>query len=184
MGAVSLGTTRPGFQSARERIVTDLTAQDIMARSEATLSPELDIYEAMQQLLKGRLTGAPVVGEDHRLIGMLTERDCLKVLVGGVMDGLPAGQVSDYMTVPAESVRPSTSLVDIVHVFLARSFRKLPVVDENAVVVGQVSRRDALVALNSLAESPSRDRDIYPVTESSGVDSAMRIALRSGAAST
>lgn len=155
-----------------------------MARSEATLSPELDIYTAMQRLLKGRLTGAPVVGADHRLIGMLTERDCLKVLVGGAMDGLPAGSVSDYMTIPAESVRPSTSLVDIVHVFLARSFRKLPVVDENGVVVGQVSRRDALVALDALARDPRRDADADQVTDGGGVDSAMRIARSGGTAST
>ena len=57
------------------------TAKDIMA-SEATLSPDMDIYVAMKQLLKRRLTGAPVVDENRVLIGMLTERDCLKVFVG------------------------------------------------------------------------------------------------------
>lgn len=37
------------------------TARDIMARSEATFSPEADIYDAVQQLLKYKLTGAAVV---------------------------------------------------------------------------------------------------------------------------
>ena len=36
-----------------------LTAADIMARPEATLHPESDLYNAMERLLKGRLTGLP-----------------------------------------------------------------------------------------------------------------------------
>ena len=55
-----------------------ITAANIMARSEATLSPDLNIYRASQQLLKSKLTGAPVVDDNGVLLGMLTERDCLK----------------------------------------------------------------------------------------------------------
>ena len=89
-----------------------LTAVDIMARSEATLDPDSDIYDALARLLKSRLTGAPVVDGDGVLLGMLTERDGLKVLVGGALDGLPTGKVSDYMTAPAQSVTPATSLFE------------------------------------------------------------------------
>ena len=131
-----------------------LTAADIMARSEATLHPDSDIYDALARLLKSRLTGAPVVDGDGILVGMLTERDCLKVLVGGALDGLPSGKVSDYMTAPAQSITPAASLFDIAHIFLTRSYRKLPVVDERGHVVGQVSRRDMLVAIASARDNP------------------------------
>ena len=50
--------------------MASLTAKDIMT-SEATFSPDMDIYRAMEQLLKRQLTGAPVVDENHMLIGML-----------------------------------------------------------------------------------------------------------------
>ncbi len=120
-----------------------ITAADIMARSEATLSPDVDIYRAVQRLLKSKLTGAPVVDDNGVLLGMLTERDCLRVLVGG-LDGLPSGIVSDYMSAPAESIKPTAGLYDIVHLFLTRAYRKLPVVDETGRVIGQVSRRDTL----------------------------------------
>ena len=154
-----------------------LTAADIMARSEATLSPDSDIYDALARLLKLRLTGAPVVDDGGTLLGMLTERDCLKVLVGGAIEGLPTGKVSDYMTAPAQSIQPTATLFDIAHIFLTRSFRKLPVVDEDGRVVGQVSRRDMLVAIES-----SRDNlRLYGVPDQrsnieGGVDSAMRRA--------
>lgn len=140
------------------------TARDIMARSEATFSPEADIYDAVQQLLKNKLTGAAVV-------------DGHGALVGGALDGLPSGQVKDYMISPVESVDTTTSVYDIVHRFLTGSFRKLPVVDDQGRVVGQVSRRDALIAL----ASPRDNARLYGANDvqtpdGAGVDSAMRIA--------
>ncbi len=157
--------------------MTSLTAADIMARSEATLSPDLDIYKAVDKLLKSRLTGAPVVDEQGVLLGMLTERDCLRVLVGGELDGLPSGRVSDYMSTPAESIGPRASLYDIVHVFLTKPYRKLPVVDDDRRVIGQVSRRDTLVAFDASRDSPRLygTKDERP-PDGSGVDSAMKIA--------
>ena len=157
--------------------MVNLTAADMMTRTEATLSPDVDIYRALRQLLKSKLTGVPVVDDDGVLVGMLTEKDCLNVIVGGALDGLPAGNVSDYMNTPAESVGPTASLYDIVHIFLTRPYRKLPVVDDAGRVIGQVSRRDTLVAFESSRDDPR----LYGVKderppEGSGVDSAMRIA--------
>ena len=131
-----------------------LTVADIMARSEATLGPESDIYDALERLLKSRLTCAPVVDDDGMLLGMLTERDCLKVMVDGALDGLPRAKVSDYMTSPAESITPTASLYDVAQIFLTRSYRKLPVVDRDGRVIGQVSRRDILVAIESARDNP------------------------------
>ena len=157
--------------------MAQITAVNIMARSEVTFSPDLDIYLALHQLLKSKLTGAPVVDDNGVLLGMLTERDCLKALVGGAMDGLPGGNVSDYMSAPAESIRPTARLYDIVHLFLTRAYRKLPVVDDEGRVIGQVSRRDTLKALESIRDDPrlygTKDS---PPPDGSGVDSAMKIA--------
>ena len=148
-----------------------------MARSEATLSPDMDIYRAMKQLLKSRLTGAPVVDDDGMLLGMLTERDCLQVLVAGELDGLPGGKVSDYMSTPAESIWLTSSLYDIVHIVLTKAFRKLPVVDDHGRVIGQASRRDTLEVFESSRDNPrlygTKDE---PPPDGSGVDSAMKIA--------
>ena len=85
--------------------------------------------------------------------------------------------MSDYMSAPAESIGPAASLYDIVHIFLTKAFRKLPVVDDHGRVIGQVSRRDTLEAFES-----SRDNTrLYGTKDESppdgaGVDSAMKIA--------
>lgn len=156
-----------------------ITASDIMARSETTLPPGMDIYDALRRLLGSRLTGAPVVDDDGALLGMLTERDCLKVVVAGALDGWPGGKVSDYMSSPARSISPDATLYDIVHLFLTRPYRKLPVVDEGGRVIGQVSRRDALVAFESARDNPRLFGErSEPAPEGEGVDSAMRRARR------
>ena len=153
------------------------TAREIMARSEMTLSPEANIYSAMKSLLKNRLLGAPVVDADGRLVGMLMEKDCLKVLAGEAFDGLPEGHVRDYMTREVETVSPTTSLYDIVQMFLGRTYRKLPVVDDQRRVIGQLSRRDVLRTIESIRDNPYLygTKDERP-PEGEGVDSAMRRA--------
>ena len=151
------------------------TAADIMDRSEFTLRPHHSIDTAMERMLKAKLTGVPVVEEDGTLCGMLTEKDCLKALVNEAVDGAPGGKVRDYMTQPAESVRPQTILLDVVRLFLERPYRKVPVVDPEGRVIGQVSRRDILRAIASVGDNSylygvedRRPKDLE------GVDSAMR----------
>ncbi len=153
-----------------------ITARDIMARSEATLSPEMDIFAAMKLLLQKKLTGAPVVDETGKLIGMLTERDCLNVLVGGALEARPGGTVDMYMSTPAQSIQPTASLYDIVHVFVTRPYRKLPVVDDQGRVVGQVSRRDTLLAFDKFGDLRLDGTETVRAPDGTGVDSAMRLA--------
>ena len=69
------------------------TAADIMTRSVVTLSPDMDIYGAVQLLLKKEISGAPVVSPEGRLVGVLSEKDCLKVLAGGAGTGFVSGRI-------------------------------------------------------------------------------------------
>ena len=155
----------------------DSTVADVMTRSVVTLSPESDLDNAVQTLLKHRISGAPVVDGDGCLVGILSEKDCLKVVVASTFDGLPEGRVRSYMTREVETINASASLYDIVHRFLSRTYRRLPVVDEKGRVIGLVSRRDVLVAIQSI----QRNSFLHGTTESRqpgapGVDSAMRAA--------
>jgi CBS domain-containing protein len=148
-----------------------------MDRSELTFSPELDIGTAMRRMLKAKLTGAPVVDGDGRLCGMLTEKDCLTALVRQAVDGVPGSSVRDYMTTSVDSIAPEIRLLDIARVFMEQPFRKLPVVDRDGRVVGQVSRRDVLRAIDSAKDNPFLygSKDHRP-GDSSGVHSAMQRA--------
>jgi CBS domain-containing protein len=155
------------------------TAADVMARTEITLSPEASVYSATKLLLKHRLFGAPVVDSGGHLVGILTDRECFNAVADEALDGLPEGSVQDYMTRDIETFSPTASLYDIIARFRQGTYRKFPVVDDKGRVIGQVSRRDALVALEAIRDNSylygSTDE---PPAEVEGVDSAMRMARR------
>ncbi len=153
------------------------TAADIMDRSEPTFPQELDVGVAMRKMLRAKLNGVPVVDSEGRLCGMLTEKDCLMALVRQATDGAPSASVQAYMTTSVDSIMPTTRLLDIAHLFLKRPFRKLPVVDSDGRVVGQVSRRDVLRAIDSAKDNVFLygAKDQRP-GETGGVHSAMERA--------
>ncbi len=154
------------------------TAADIMDSSELILTPEIPLRAAMQSLLRANVTGAPVIDAGGRICGMLTEKDCLAAVLRQAMEGAPGASVGDFMTSPAETVSPTTQLLDITQIFLSRPFRKVPVVDADGRVLGQVSRRDLLRALDSDKDNPflygTKD---HSAQETGGVYSAMQRAL-------
>ena len=153
------------------------SAADIMDRSEPTITEDMDIGAAMRKMLRGKLNGVPVVDSEGRLCGILTEKDCLAALVRQAMEGVAGAHVRDFMTTAVDSITPDTQLLDIAQVFLERPFRKLPVVDSEGRVVGQVSRRDILRVIDSEKENPflygAKDRRLR---ETGGVHSAMERA--------
>lgn len=153
------------------------TAADIMDRSEPTITQDMDIGAAMRKMLRDKLNGVPVVDPEGRLCGILTEKDCLAALVRQAMEGVAGASVRDFMTASVDSITPDTPLLDITYLFLDRPFRKLPVVDSDGRVVGQVSRRDILRAIDSAKDNPF----LYGVKaqrprETGGVHSAMERA--------
>jgi CBS domain-containing protein len=75
-------------------------AADMMTGVLVTLSPDTDIYEAMQILVRNRISGAPVVDVRRRLMGLLSEKDCLRVLTSQALDGLPHGRVRRSLSDP------------------------------------------------------------------------------------
>jgi CBS-domain-containing membrane protein len=154
------------------------TAADIMTRLVATLQPDTNIIDAMHILLKKKTPEAPVMASDGTLMGMLSETDCLKVLAAEAFDGRPEGKVRNYMTHPVEAIAPDTKVTAIVNRFMDNCYRRIPVTDENGRVIGQVSRRDVLLAFESMRDNPrlygTKDKRLD--LEEGGVDSAMKRA--------
>lgn len=143
------------------------TARDLMATSLLTFRPEQSILTAMQDLLSLGVSGGPVVDAEGRLVGILSELDCLRMLAS---DGFfveteeEGGSVDHYMTRGGRTIPPEMGIYAISHYFVTSPVRRLPVVDEAGRLLGQVSRRDVLRAI----EEMSRKRLVRkraPVTE-------------------
>ena len=125
---------------------------DFMAKDLVVFTPETDIYVAIDTLVKSEVSGAPVVDEAGKLIGIISQKDCLRILANGVFHDAPAGPVSEYMTEAVMHISSDMDIFTVADLFLNNVYRRIPVVD-NDVVVGQISRRDILRAIQQMVGS-------------------------------
>ncbi|MEJ2299643.1 MAG: CBS domain-containing protein [Woeseiaceae bacterium] len=124
--------------------------KDYMTRTLVTFKPETSVLDAIHELVRHRMAGAPVVDDAGNLVGMLSELDCLKVALQAGYHGEYGGPVRDYMSADVKTVNAEMSIVDLAQRFQDTRFRRFPVTDKNR-LVGQISRRDVLRALEVLS---------------------------------
>jgi len=76
-----------------------LKAKDIMTENVVSVKKDTPIYEALDLLVKYNITGIPVVREDMILVGVLSEKDVLRLFYAH--EDEEEGTVNDFMTQPA-----------------------------------------------------------------------------------
>lgn len=123
--------------------------RDYMTKDLVKLTPQMEVMAAINQLVKHRISGAPVVDAEGKLVGMLSEMDCMQVGLIAAEDTCVAGPVSQFMKTNVAAVAPDDSLTQLAQLFLSKPFRRYPVMD-NSKLVGQISRSDVLRAINSM----------------------------------
>jgi CBS domain-containing protein len=92
-------------------------------------------------LYENRISGAPVVDEENRLVGVVSEKDLLNIIFSG---NIKTTKVSEIMTKNPVSFTPETDLDKISLTISERGFRRVIIVDEEKKVVGIVSRHDII----------------------------------------
>jgi CBS domain-containing protein len=117
--------------------------RDYMDKVVPTLSPETGILEAVDFLLSKHVTGAPVLDAAGNVIGILTEKDCLRLLSTGMDSDKPRGTVREFMTTEVASVPSHMNVYFLAGMFLQASYRRLPVIDGGK-LVGAITRFDVL----------------------------------------
>tara|TARA_R110002012_G_scaffold77282_20_gene196142 strand:- start:2034 stop:2402 length:369 start_codon:yes stop_codon:yes gene_type:complete len=118
-----------------------------MTRELITLTPEMEINRAMNLLIDNKISGAPVLDANANLVGMLSQKDCLKAALHASYYREWGDTVADYMSDRPEALDAELDLVEAAEAFLASSFRRFPVMSEGR-LVGQISRSDLLRALS------------------------------------
>jgi len=124
-----------------------LNARDIMIKDVIVVHQTTPLLDAMKILVENRISGLPVVDKDEKLIGVITEKDLLRLLVSDVITSQEV--VGDYMSLDVQFFAPGDSVIDICEFFIRTNVRRVPIV-ENGRVMGVISRRDIIkLILNS-----------------------------------
>lgn len=124
------------------------TIRDYMDTRLLTLRTHTPILEAVDFLLENHITGAPVVDDDGKLVGLLSEKDCLRLIARGVDADMPKGSVGDFMSTELSTIEPDMNIYFAAGVFLSHTMRRLPVVDKGK-LVGVITRLDILRAIQT-----------------------------------
>jgi CBS domain-containing protein len=137
------------------------TVQEFMDTKVPTLSPSTPVLDAIDFLLKNRVTGAPVVDADGTLLGILTEKDCLRLVARSPEPENVRDLVRDLMTTELVTIPPTMDIYYVAGLFLTKSFRRFPVVEEEGRLIGAVTRFDILRAIRapSVRDRWSRGRN-------------------------
>ena len=128
-----------------------IQVRDFMTRKLITFHPEDSMHSVTTMLVEKGISGAPVVDDIGKLVGIISEGDCLKEVVKGKYTNTPEfpGTVADYMTPDPVTVSPTESVMEVAQLFLKLRLRRFPVLD-NGKLVGQISQRDVLKAVQDL----------------------------------
>jgi CBS domain-containing protein len=119
-----------------------LTAGDLMTDDVVSVNKDTPIYEALELLRKNDITGMPVIEDDMTLIGVITEKDVLKLFFTEGDDQNKT--VDSFMTQPAVSFGEDESLESVCDVLIVKHFRRVPVVSTKGKLVGIISRPDII----------------------------------------
>ena len=129
------------------------TAVEIMSSPVITVGPDTTIDQAVAILEERRVSGLPVVDDEQRLLGMLTEFDLLRAIRNLRLQG----RVREFMATDVVAVDTGCCLTDLIDLMLETRVRRVPVLQDGR-VVGVISRRDLVFVGNVrqqlLAELP------------------------------
>ena len=136
-----------------------LKAKNIMTQEVISVKKDTPIFEAVELLVKNQITGIPVVEDDMSLVGMLTEKDVLRLFYAD--EDEKNKTVDFFMTRPAVHYKENDNLQSICDFMMINYFRRVPVTSKKGKLVGIISRLDIVKYIlqarhdeNSRAEKP------------------------------
>tara|TARA_B100000767_G_scaffold274287_1_gene306801 strand:+ start:213 stop:677 length:465 start_codon:yes stop_codon:yes gene_type:complete len=125
--------------------------KDIMTTNLVLFTIEQSIHEVMNAFIKNKISGGPVVDDRGKLIGLISEADCMKEISDSRYFNMPIldKTVGHFMTKEVETLPASMTLFDAASKFHDTSRRRFPVLENNK-LIGQVSRKDVVIAAINL----------------------------------
>ena len=119
----------------------------VMNKDVKTVAPEAPVLDVVRLMTDFEISGVPVIDRQRNLVGIVTEKDVMKLLVE---EDVNKHHVSDYMTHKVVSFKESSNILDICRFFIKSNVRRVPILNDQNQLVGVVSRRDVLLEIRRI----------------------------------
>ena len=145
MGIKSYVAAKAGEEKKRD---SHILIKDIMVKQLIVFRPEQTVVEAMEILVKNKISGGPVVNSKGDLIGIISEGDCLKEISNSRYYNIPMAshKLEEFMSKDVDTFDADMDLFDVCELFHKNKRRRFPVLSQGK-LVGQVSQIDVLRAI-------------------------------------
>ena len=149
MGLKSFQGVRKIF---KKQFDAPILVADYMTTKLITFSPDESILAVMEKFAKHHISGGPVLDNNGFLVGIISEADCMKQISESRYFNQPIldKNVENFMTKSVETIPHDISIFDAAGIFAQHNRRRLPVM-KNGILVGQISRKDIVIAALKLS---------------------------------
>ncbi len=128
-------------------MLQSVNLRDYMLTNPVKVRPDDNVQDAMQVIIDNKVSGACVVDGEGNLVGVLSEMDCLRAVLGAIYNNSKVGAVSEYMASENLIVaHPNEDIVDVAQDMLLQNKRRRPVVEDGK-LIGQITCRQLLRAV-------------------------------------
>lgn len=124
-------------------------AGQVMTRDVISVLPESPVLDVVRLMTDREVSGIPVVDREKRLVGIVTEKDVIRLLVE---EDVNKHSVQDYMTHKVMSFKEDSNILDICRFFIKSHVRRVPILDADNRLVGLISRRDVLMEIRRIKD--------------------------------
>lgn len=137
----------------KEKIIHE-TASDYMTTNVITFKADQEITDVIETIIQRKISGAPVVNNKGEIKGIITEKDCLRVIYDEKYHNLfpNQGKLINYMSKKVITVDINIKINELASLFMKSNFRRYPVL-RNGKMVGVISRRDVLKACRKIKKT-------------------------------
>lgn len=125
----------------------DLVVKDFMNVDFARISEDMPVITASIELIKKEALGGPIVDKENKLLGWISEQECLQVTTQFAYYNERVAIVTDIMRKDVLSVKANQSIFSLAEKMTGTQPKNYPVIDDNNKVIGVITRRRVLKAL-------------------------------------
>ena len=97
--------------------------KEFMAKQLITFQSDTPIETAMESFLENKISGAPVLDDQGNLVGVLSEKDCMKTLFESSYYNNLGGFVREYMSTDLKTINIHDTLSNVADEFIKSRFR-------------------------------------------------------------
>lgn len=133
-----------------------LKVADYMNRYPVIFTADMPVEMAVDRLMRARQTGGPVVNCQQKIIGFISEQDCLQRMLMSTYHDQQASRVADVMNAAVLTVKAYDGIIDLAQIMLKAKPKLYPVIDDDGYVLGIITRSDVLAAIDKELHSHYR----------------------------